>query len=100
MRIVGVLGVALAGLSVIGAVTADGQIDKRSQYVGTTAAVVDDKGNSTRAFRLVYRMLGSAKDDGFGLKGDARNLCIARNHRRISQGWTLSRWHRSCEGGV
>jgi hypothetical protein len=45
MRIVGALGVALAGLSVIGAVSAYGQIDTRSQYGGTTAAVVDDKGN-------------------------------------------------------
>jgi hypothetical protein len=42
MRIVGVLGVALAGLSVISAVTAYGQINTRSQYGGTTAAVVDD----------------------------------------------------------
>jgi hypothetical protein len=45
MRIVGALGVALAGLSVIGAVSAYGQIDTRSQYGGTTAVVVDDKGN-------------------------------------------------------
>ena len=45
MRIVGALGVALSGLSVIGAVTAYGQIDTRSQYGGTTAAVVDDNGN-------------------------------------------------------
>lgn len=45
MRIVGALGVALAGLSVIGAVTAYGQIDTRSQYGGTTAAAVDGKGN-------------------------------------------------------
>jgi hypothetical protein len=94
MRIVGVLGVALAGLSVICAVTAYGQIDKRSQYAGTTAAVVDDKGNlrAPSDYRTVYQMLGSwavAKDDGSGLKGDARGLCIARNHRRISQGWTL-----------
>ena len=43
--IVGVLSVVLAGLSVIGAVTANAQIDTRSQYGGTTAAVVDDKGN-------------------------------------------------------
>ena len=47
MRIVGALGVALSGLSVIGAVTAYGQIDTRSQYGGTTAAVVDDKVNQT-----------------------------------------------------
>jgi hypothetical protein len=45
MRIVGALGVALAGLSVIGAVTAYGQINTRSQYGGTNAAVVNDKGN-------------------------------------------------------
>jgi hypothetical protein len=49
MRIVGALGVALAGLSVIGAVTAYGQIDKRSQYGGTTAAAVDGKGNACRS---------------------------------------------------
>lgn len=53
MRFAGVLGVALAGLSVIGAVTAYGQINSRSQYGGTTAAVVDDKG---RAFRLSDRL--------------------------------------------
>ena len=47
MRIVGALGVTLAGLSVIGAVTAYGQIDTRAQYGGTTAAVVDDKVNQT-----------------------------------------------------
>ena len=47
MRIVGALGVALSGWSVIGAVTAYGQIDTRSQYGGTTAAVVDDKVNQT-----------------------------------------------------
>ncbi len=43
MRIVGALGVALAGLSAIVAVTACGQVDTRSQYGVTTAAVVDDK---------------------------------------------------------
>jgi hypothetical protein len=37
------LGVALTGLFVIGAVAADGQINRRSQYVGTTGAAVDDK---------------------------------------------------------
>ena len=39
------MGVALAGLFVIGAITAYVQIDTRSQYGGATAAVVDDKGN-------------------------------------------------------
>jgi hypothetical protein len=74
MRIVGVLGVALAGLSVIGAVTAYGQIDTRSQYGGTTAAVVDDKGNLRvpADYRTTYEALGTwavAKDDGPGSKG-------------------------------
>ena len=69
MRIVGVLGVALAGLFVIGAVTAYGQINTRSQYGGTTAAVVDDKENLRvpSDYRTAYQMLGSwavAKDDG------------------------------------
>ena len=68
MRIVGVLGVTLAGLFVIGAVTAYGQINTRSQYGGTTAAVVDDKGNLRvpSDYRTAYQMLGSwavAKDD-------------------------------------
>ena len=105
MRIVGVLGVALARLFVIGAVTAYGQINTRSQYGGTTAAVVDDKGNLRvpSDYRTAYQMLGSwavAKDDGPGLKAVARGLCIARNYRRVSQGRTLSRRHRSREGGV
>ena len=73
MRIVGVLGVALAGLFVIGAVTAYGQINTPSQYGGTTAAVVDDKGNLRvpSDYRTAYQMLGSwavAKDDGPGSK--------------------------------
>jgi hypothetical protein len=73
MRIVGALGVALAGLSVIGAVTAYGQIDTRSQYGGTTAAVVDDKGHLRvpADYQTAYRMLGSwavAADDGPGSK--------------------------------
>ncbi len=73
MRIVGALGVALAGLSVIGAVTAYGQIDTRSQYGGTTAAVVDDKGNLhvPADYRTAYQLLGSwavAADHGPGSK--------------------------------
>ena len=71
MRFAGVLGVALAGLSVIGAVTAYGQINSRSQYGGTTAAVVDDKGTVPSDYRTAYQMLGSwavAKDDGPGSK--------------------------------
>src|SRR5689334_291440 len=73
MRIVGALGVALAGLSVIGAVTAYGQIDVRSQYGGPTAAVVDDKGNLRvpADYRAAYQFLGSwavAADDGPGAK--------------------------------
>jgi hypothetical protein len=73
MRIGGALGVALAGVTVIGAVTAYRQIDMRSQYGGTTAAVVDDKGNLRvpADYQTVYQMLGSwavAADDGPGSK--------------------------------
>jgi hypothetical protein len=73
MRIVGALGVALAGLSVIGAVNAYGQIDARSQYGGTAAAVVDDKGNLhvPADYRTAYQLLGSwavAADHGPGSK--------------------------------
>jgi hypothetical protein len=73
MRIVGALGVALVGLSVIGAVTAYGQIDTRSPYGGATAAVVDDKGNLRvpADYQTTYQTLGSwavAKDDGPGSK--------------------------------
>jgi len=73
MRVVGAVGVALAGLSVIGAVTAYGQIDTRSQYGGTTAAVVDDKGNLRvpADYQTDYEMLGSwavAAADGPGSK--------------------------------
>jgi hypothetical protein len=67
------LGVALAGLSVIGAVTAYGQIDTRSKYGGPTAAVVDDKGNLRvpADYPTAYWMLGTwavAADDGPGSK--------------------------------
>lgn len=73
MRIVGALGVALAGLSVIVAITAYGQTDMPSPYGGTTAAVVDDKGNMRvpADYRTAYQALGSwavAKDDGPGSK--------------------------------
>ena len=73
MRVVAAVGVALAGVSVIGAVTAYGQIDARSQYRGTTAAVVDDKGDLRvpANYRTSYQMLGSwavAADDGRGSK--------------------------------
>lgn len=71
MRIVGAFGVALAGLSVVGAVTAYG--DMRSQYGGPTAAVVDDKGNLRvpADYQAAYQFLGSwavAADDGPGSK--------------------------------
>ena len=73
MRVVAAVGVALAGVSVIGAVTAYGQIDARSQYRGTTAAVVDDKGDLRvpANYRTSYQILGSwavAADDGRGSK--------------------------------
>ena len=71
MRIVGALGVALAGLSMTVAVTAYGQMDTRSPYKGTTAAVVDGKGNMhlPADYRTTYQMLGSwavAADNGQG----------------------------------
>ena len=44
--------------------------------------------------------LGSGCTRRLGLKGDARRLCIARNHRRVSRGRTLSRRHRSREESV
>jgi len=71
MRTVGALSVALAGLSVIGAVTAYAQVDTRSQYGGTTAAVVDGGGNLRvpADYRTAYQMLGSwavAANDGPG----------------------------------
>ena len=60
-RIVGAFGVALAGSCVIGAVTAYGQIDTRSQYGGANAAVVDDKGNLRvpSDYRTTYQVLGN-----------------------------------------
>jgi hypothetical protein len=73
MRIMTALGVAVAGLSVIGAVTAYGQINTRPQYGGATAAVVDTKGNLRvpSDYRTAYEALGTwavAKDDGPGSK--------------------------------
>ena len=73
MRIVGALGMALAGLSVIGAVTAYGQIDTRSQYGGPAASVVDNKGNLRvpADYQTAYQFLGTwavAADDGPGAK--------------------------------
>ena len=72
MRIV-CLGFALVGLSVLGAVTAYGQLDTRSPYDGTAAAVVDDKGNMhvPADYQTAYQVLGSwavAADEGPGSK--------------------------------
>ncbi|MPW23358.1 cytochrome C [Paraburkholderia sp. CNPSo 3157] len=73
MRIAGVLRVALAGLSMTVAVTTYGQADTRLPYKGTTAAVVDGKGNMhvPADYRTTYQMLGSwaiAADNGPGSK--------------------------------
>lgn len=70
MRIVGALGVALTGLTVIGAVTAYG-FDTHSQFHGAAAAIVGDMGNMRvpSDYRTTYQMLGTwaaAKDDGPG----------------------------------
>ncbi|MBP0594202.1 cytochrome P460 family protein [Paraburkholderia sp. LEh10] len=73
MRIAGILGVALTGLSVTIAVAAYGQTDTRLPYKGTTATVVDGKGNMQvpADYRTTYQMLGSwavAADNGAGSK--------------------------------
>jgi hypothetical protein len=73
MRIISALYIALAGFSAIGAVTAYEQIDTRSQYSGTIATVVDDKGNMhvPAGYQTAYEVLGSwavAADDGPGSK--------------------------------
>lgn len=73
MRIVDALGVALAGLSMMVVVTAYGQTDTRSPYEGTTAALVDDKGNLQvpADYQTAYQMLGTwavAADVGPGSK--------------------------------
>jgi type IV secretory pathway protease TraF len=73
MRFVRVSSVVLAGLCSIGAVTSQAQNATRAQYRGTTAAVVDAKGNLhvPSDYRTAYQMLGSwavAKDDGPGSK--------------------------------
>jgi hypothetical protein len=71
LRIVGVSGVGLAGLFVIGVVTAYG-FDTRSQSGGATVGVVDDKGNLQvpSDYPTAYQVLGSAvaTDDGPGSK--------------------------------
>ncbi|EXF45012.1 hypothetical protein BAY1663_02520 [Pseudomonas sp. BAY1663] len=73
MRIVGALGVALAGLSMMVFVTAYGQSDMRTPYEETTATVVDDKGNIKvpADYQTAYQMLGTwavAADAGPGSK--------------------------------
>jgi hypothetical protein len=72
MRLVAILGVTLAALSVIGIATAYG-VDTRSQYSGMTAAVVDNNGNLRvpSNYRTTYEALGTwavAKGDGPGSK--------------------------------
>lgn len=62
MRNIGVLvGVALAGFSVMAARAYGQQIDTRPQFRGATAAIVDGKGNVRvpADFRNTYQMLGS-----------------------------------------
>jgi hypothetical protein len=77
-----VLGVALAGLSVIG-VTAYGQVNMPSHCGGATAAVVDDKGNLRvpSDYRAAYQVL-----DGWAMvkDGGAGSVVIARNCRRVT----------------
>lgn len=61
MRIAGAVGVALAGLSMMVAVSAYGRTDARTPYRGATAAVVDGKGNMRvpADYQTTYQMLGT-----------------------------------------
>lgn len=73
MGIIGALGVALVGLSMMVDGTAYGQINTSPSYEGTTSAVVDDKGNMhvPADYQATYQMLGSwavAADEGPGSK--------------------------------
>jgi hypothetical protein len=73
MRFIGILGITLGGMSVIGAVTAYGEMKTRSHYEGPTAGVVNETGNLRvpADYRTAYQLLGTwavAKDDGAGSK--------------------------------
>ncbi|TKR54309.1 cytochrome C [Allopusillimonas ginsengisoli] len=73
MGIIGALGVALVGLSMMVDGTAYGQTNTSPSYEGTTSAVVDDKGNMhvPADYQATYQMLGSwavAADEGPGSK--------------------------------
>ena len=73
MRIPGVLGIALAGFSLMVGVAAYGQAKPRSQYDATTAVAVDDSGNMRvpSDYRTTYEMLGTwavAAEKGLGSK--------------------------------
>jgi hypothetical protein len=72
-RIAGAVGVALAGLSMLVAVTAYGQTKTSSQFGPAAAAVVDDKGNLhvPGEYQTAYQSLGSwavGADKGPGAK--------------------------------
>jgi hypothetical protein len=89
MRIVGVLGIGLAGLFVIGVGTAYG-FDMRSQSGGTTAAVVNEKGNLHVASddRTAYQVLGTwpvAKDDGPGSSSCAWSMHRPEPSTRVAR---------------
>jgi hypothetical protein len=73
MRIFGVLGVALAGVFILGAVIAYAQSDAQSRYGGAAASVVDAQGalRVPPDYRTTYEMLGTwavAQDEGPGAK--------------------------------
>jgi len=73
MRVMNALGLALAGVFVIGTVVAYGQGSTPSKYEGAAAAVVDDAGNLRvpADYRTAYEMLGTwavAEDEGPGSK--------------------------------
>jgi hypothetical protein len=105
MKAFGVTVVA-AGISVIVAVAAYGQMQTApSARKSETDSVVDQRGNLhvPEAYRTTYEALGSwavAADHGEGAKELHVLLCVARDHRGISQKRTFSRRHRACERGL
>jgi len=73
MKINSAWSAALAGLSVLCAVAAYGEVNTTPSYGPATAVAVDDKGNLRvpSDYRTAYRVLGTwavAKDDGPGSK--------------------------------
>lgn len=68
-----IVGLTIAGLLVVGPLSAGAETNKSPQYTGPAATVVDDKGNlhMPLGYQTTYEALGTwavAKDDGPGSK--------------------------------